>query len=334
MSSVEILLRAAFAGLVYPGLLFLILIGLLAESFRRRFAARAEGRESPPWLQPLYDIRKLFSRSETIPAGTEAPEDDPERQAMAATRREGSRLALYAIPLAGLLALVAGAVLLPVPGNLWPYLNNDGANHALGADLLAVSLLFLVPALGSILLGSLGGSVYGQLAGSRIFQLLVACALPYAVAVFGPALAFGSLNFQQVADASSTPMLGVKALCGILFLLCLPVILRLKPMVAAPGEVLEGITTDLSGTPLALYRLMLWSERLALPLLFAVLFIPFAWNNPVVFVAGVLLALIFIAVIENLFSHVRRRDALNFYLRYANPAAIVLLVLVAFAVKP
>jgi formate hydrogenlyase subunit 4 len=335
LSSIEILLRAIFAALIYPGFFFLALGGFIIEGLRRGFAARIEGREVPPWLQAWFDFRRRLRRVTPVPAGKEPPEDDPDAAKMAATRREGNRLALYAIPLAGLMALALGAVLLPLPGNLWPFLPSAGQTNLrpLGADLLGVGLLLLVPALGAVLTGSLGGSVYGQLAGSRIFQLLVACGLPYAVAVFGPAIALGSLDLETVAAADSPVMLGVKALCGLLYLLCLPVILRLRPLAASHGEALEGVTTDLGGAPLALFWLMQWAERLALALLFATLYIPFAHANPLTFIPAVLFVLGVIGLIDVLFSQIRLRDALNFYLRYANPVAILLFFILAFAVK-
>ena len=328
---VETLLRALFAWLIYPGFLFLAIAGILLEGLRRRFAARVEGREGPSLWQGFFELSKLFRRPALVPGGYEPPEKDTAARTLAATRREGSRWGLFTLPVAGILALSSGAVLLPLPGNLWPYLNN--ADRALGADLLAASLLFLVPAIGAVLFGSLGGSVYSQLAGARIFQLLVACAVPYAVAVFGPALALGRLDLQAVAAAESLPMLGVKALCGMLFLLCLPVILRLKPLAASSGEALEGVTTDLGGPPLALFCLGQWMERLALSVFFAVLFVPFAYNNVIFFIVGTLLALGLTGIVDALFSHVRLRDAFNFYLRYTNPAALVWLVLLALAVK-
>ena len=331
MSVVETLLRAFFAWLIYPGFLFLATAGILIEGLRRRFAGRVEGREGPGLLQGLFELGKLFRRPAMVPTGYEPPENDTTANGLAAARREGSRWGLFTIPVFGILALSTGAVLLPLPGNLWPYLNNP--DKALGADLLATSLLFLVPALGAVLLGSMGGSVYSQLAGSRIFQLLVACAVPYAVAVFGPALALGRLDLRAVAAAESLPMLGVKALCGMLFLLCLPVILRLKPLSASGGEVLEGITNDLGGPPLALFYLAQWMERLAFSMFFAVVFVPFAYNNIIFLIVGTLFALGLIGIIDALFSHVRLRDAFIFYLRYTNPAALGWLVLLALAIK-
>ncbi len=331
MSLVETLLRALFAWLIYPGFLFLAIAGILIEGGRRRFAGRVEGREGPGWLQGFFELAKLLRKATPVPAGYEPPEDDQAANQLAATRREGSRWGLFALPVLGILALATGAALLPLPGNMWPFLNE--ANKALGADLVGAGLLFLAPALAAILLGSMGGSVYSQLAGARVFQLLVACAVPYTVAVFGPALALGKLDLTAVAAAASLPMLGVKALCGLLFLLCLPVILRLKPLAASGGEVLEGLTNDLGGPPLALFKLMQGMERLALSLLFAVLFVPFAYANLLFFIVGVLLALGIIGIVDALFSQVRLRDAFVFYLRYTTPAALGWLVLLALAIK-
>ena len=333
MSLVETLLRVLFAWLIYPGLVFLIGAGWLVEGLRRQFAARAEGRDAPPFFQPVAEFRKLIGRPAFVPTPSLPREDDAEAVGLAELHQEGTRLGLYAVPVTGLLALASGLVLLPLPGNLWPFLDNNGMGRALGADLPGAALLLLWPVVGMVLLGSLAGSVYAQVAGSRIFQLLTVCGLPYAIAVFGPALAEGSLDLKTIIADSSLPMIGTKTLCGLLFLLCLPVLLRLRPLAASTGETLEGITTDLAGAPLALINLMGQAERLALSVLFAVLFVPFAADNPLFFLAGSLLALGVIGIVETLFGQVRLREALNFYLRYANPAALILLVLTAFGVK-
>lgn len=334
MSSVEILLRAACAVLIYPGFLFLAGVGLLAESLRRQFAARAEGKTSPPLGQPLFDLLKLLRLPANVPNGLEPAEDVVGGQELADSRREGSRFALYAIPVLGLLTVVSAAVMLPVPGNLWPFLTNanNGTVQPLGGDLLAVGVLALVPAIGAVIVGSVGGSVYGQLASARIFQLLVVCAVPYGATVFGPALASSTLAIQKISSTNTLPVVGLKSLCGLLFLLTIPAILRLRPFAASHSETLEGVTTDLSGAALGLFWLMEWAEKILYSAIFTVLFIPFA-DNPVACIAGFVLGLGVIGLVDSLFSQVRSRDALNFYLRYANPAALVIFMLVTFAVK-
>jgi formate hydrogenlyase subunit 4 len=335
LSALEIFLRTAFAVLIYPGFGFLVAGGLVAQSFLRQFAARAEGRATPPLWQPFYDVRKLFRLPANVPAGTvAAPELDDDAkiafEEVADTRREGTRLSLYAIPLLALLALSIAMALLPLPGNLYPFLNTN--DRPLGADLLAVAGLLLVPAVGTALLGSLGGSVYAQLAGSRIFQLLVVCAFPYAIAVFAPALALGTFNTKLLAEANSPAMLGLKSLSALLFLLCLPALLRLRPVIASSAEALEGITTDLGGVPLGLVWLVEWAERIAFVAFFALLLVPFG-EFMAVWAGGALFALGAVGLVDTLFSQVRTRDALTFYLRYANPAALIVFLLATLAVK-
>ena len=65
----------------------------------------------------------------------------------------------------------------------------------------------------------------------------------------------------------------------------------------------------------------------------AVVFVPFAYNNIIFLIVGTLFALGLIGIIDALFSHVRLREAFNFYLRYTNPAALGWLVLLALAIK-
>lgn len=306
----------------------------MAESLRRQFVARAEGSTGPGFWQPLFDLAKLWRLPASVPAGALPPEDETNTtsEELANLRHEANRFGLYAIPILALLALVSAAVMLPLPGNLWPFLAASGEAQPLGGDLLALGLLALVPTVSAVIVGSLGGSVYGQLAGSRIFQLLVVCAFPYGVAVFGSGVARGTLALQTIVSSNSLPLVALKLLSGLLFLLAMPAILRLKPFTTAHSETLEGVTTELGGVPLALFLVMEWAERILYPAIFALLFIPFA-DNPLFFVAGFLFGLGVIGVVDNLLGQVRLRDALNFYIRYANPAALLLFMLVTFAVK-
>jgi NADH-quinone oxidoreductase subunit H len=329
MSTAETILRVFFAALIYPGFLFVLIIGLLAESLRRKFAARAEGREGPPWLQPIYDLRKYFGRTALVP-GPALPKIYPTTEEVTQTnnRAEMSRSLLYFSPAGGLLAMVLAAALLPLPGNLWPF-----AAQPFGVELLAIVLLLEIPAVVCLILGSVGGSVYSQLAGSRIAQTMTVYAAPYLVAVFGPALALQTLDAAKIAAADSQGMIIVKIICGLIYLVCLPARLRLRPLAVAPGEGLEGVTTDLNGPPLALYKLMEMIERVVSALLFAALLVPFGGTNPGVFIGGVLLALGVIGAVDVLFSQIRLREALRFYFIYGGVTALLWFLVLSFLVK-
>lgn len=341
MSFTETFLRVLFAALVYPGFLFIVTVGILAEGLRRKFTARGEGRSGPPLLQPLYDLNKWRQRSILVPGPAlidplSEEQDEAKKEEdreIAISRGSRARIILIYLPLLALVGLALGAALLPLPGNLSPFLQSESVARPFGADLLAAVLFLELPVFITILLGSLGGSIYGQVAGSRTAQLAVAYALPYLIAVFGPALALGTLDFRAIAAADSSGMLGVKLICGLTWLLCMPARLRLRPLAASSGEALEGVTTELSGLPLALVRLMEWTERAALPLLAVALFVPYAWTNPLVMIGALAFGMGAIGVVDSFFSQVRLRDALNFYLRYASLGALVWFVVLAFLIK-
>jgi NADH:ubiquinone oxidoreductase subunit H len=249
------------------------------------------------------------------------------------SKNNRAKAALLFLPALALLGLSLGAALLPLPGNLWPFLSNGIEARPLGTDLLAAMLLMELPVLATVLFGSLGGSIYSQLAGSRSAQLAVAYALPYTVALIGPSLVLGTFDFRAVVAADSPAMLGVKLICGLAWLICMPARLRLRPLAASPGETLEGVTNEIAGPPLGLFRLMEWTERVALTLFATILFVPWSYTNPLMLLGGVALGLGAIGVVDAFFSQVRLRDALNFYLRYANLGALAWFVVLAFLIK-
>ena len=62
----EILLSIV-AILIFPGGLFLLLIGLLYEWIDRKMLAQVQNRVGPRWYQPLADVVKLLAKEEIIP---------------------------------------------------------------------------------------------------------------------------------------------------------------------------------------------------------------------------------------------------------------------------
>ncbi|NWJ44912.1 MAG: NADH-quinone oxidoreductase subunit H [Chloroflexi bacterium] len=331
-STTEMLLRLLFTVAIYPGFFFIASLGLLAEGLRRMFQARAEGRLSPPLLQPLYDLLKLFKRPSPVSAPALPPSETyVTDSALNAQRAATWRTIQFFMPALAVLAIAVAVAFVPVPGNLWTA-QFENESKGLGADLLAVVLLLELPVAVSIIFGAMGPSIYTQVAGSRTAQLAISYLLPYGIAVFGPALVLGSLNLNKIAASNQFAYIPVKLVCGLLFLVTLPPKLRISPLEAGQGEALEGVTTDLNGPPLAFYRLMLMLERAAVAILFTALFVPFS-NNPLVFAAGVLLCLGYTGVAEVLFSHVKLNTALKFYLVYAGVGATVWLLVLAFLVK-
>ena len=64
------LARMIFEVLVFPGLLFAAVAGLVISWIDRKVTARVQMRVGPPLLQPFYDIAKLLIKETCVPAGS------------------------------------------------------------------------------------------------------------------------------------------------------------------------------------------------------------------------------------------------------------------------
>src|SRR5690606_22769781 len=55
--------------LIFPGGLFVMLLGLIYSWVDRKALARLQNRVGPRWFQPLADIIKLLAKEEVVPDG-------------------------------------------------------------------------------------------------------------------------------------------------------------------------------------------------------------------------------------------------------------------------
>ena len=112
--------------LIFPGLLFTAIAGLLTSWVDRKVTALVQMRVGPPLLQPFYDIRKLFIKETCVP--------------------EGGAIGLFLLaPLLGLAAVTLASMI------LWRTLLDVEATFV--GDLIVLIYLLVMPAL-SVMLGS------------------------------------------------------------------------------------------------------------------------------------------------------------------------------------
>ena len=62
-------MNTIFSYLIFPGLLFSAVIGLLSCWVDRKVSARVQWRVGPPWHQNFTDIIKLLGKETIVPAG-------------------------------------------------------------------------------------------------------------------------------------------------------------------------------------------------------------------------------------------------------------------------
>ena len=114
--------------LLFPGLLFTALAGLLTSWVDRKVTALVQMRVGPPFLQPFYDIRKLLIKETCVPA-------------------DGAIGLFLLAPLLGLAAVTLASMI------LWRTLMNAEATFV--GDLIVLIYLLTMPALG-VILGAFG----------------------------------------------------------------------------------------------------------------------------------------------------------------------------------
>ena len=175
------LLQAAFALLIYPGFVFLLLCAWAVEWIDRRVTARLQGRIGPPWYQPLADWIKLMAKEDLLP--------------------EGAHRGVCTIaPMASLAAVLAAGLYIPV--------GRTAANSFEG-DLIVVLFLLSIPALAYFLAGWVTGGVYSVIGGNRSLLQYFSYEVPFLMALSGPAILSGSWSIAGIAARQSGTIWGV-----------------------------------------------------------------------------------------------------------------------------
>ncbi|MBK5963227.1 Ech hydrogenase subunit EchB [Thiocystis minor] len=223
------------------------LLGALLAGLDRRLTARMQSRQGPPLLQPIYDVLKLLEKDTVVV--TE----------------------LQTLYLWGFLFFMA----------------ISGFILFLGSDLLLSLFALTVSGIFLCLAAYSTNSPYSNIGSSRELMLMMA---------YEPMLILVALGFFLVADSfrvsdivAGSPWQVVQ-LFGILlgFLFILTIKLRKSPFDLSSShhghqELVKGITTDLSGSDLALVEIGHWYENVILLGWLYLFFAPWglAWALPI-----------------------------------------------------
>jgi NADH-quinone oxidoreductase subunit H len=259
---------AAVQILLFPGLMFAAVAGLLTSWVDRKVTARVQMRAGPPLFQPFWDVAKLLIKETCVPHGAPV-------------------WLFLAAPLLGL----AGAALASTV--LWRTLLAPA--ETFGGDVIVLLYLLAMPAL-SVVLGAFASrNPLASLGGSREMKLVLAYEPALALAALVPVLQARSLRLGDIlaADPAAGTLSGALALVAAI--LCMQAKLGLVPfdMAEAETELTGGALIEYSGPPLAAYRttraMMLFTMPAFLLALFAGGFGPARSGGD--FVPGVLVLL-------------------------------------------
>lgn len=273
------LVRILLATLVFPGGLFVIVLGLGLKGLERRIVARLQRRIGPPLLQPFYDLAKLMRKDNFIPDLAQAG-------------------VFLLAPLIGVASMSVAMAMLPIAGVYTP-------PPALG-DLIVLFYLISLPALALMLAGSSSSSPFGAIGFSREMALMLAYEAPILLVIAAVALFVGrgtggvaSFDLAMIVDyqrAHGPLMLEWRLMPALLaYLAFMPANLGIPPfdIPEAETELAEGPLLEYSGASLGLFKLGSAIKAVVIAALGIALFCP---NGPAG-LPGVLLFIIKCAVI-------------------------------------
>ncbi len=221
-----------FSVLVFPGLIFTAVAGLITSWIDRKVTARVQMRTGPPILQPFYDVVKLFIKETCVPVG-------------------GSKALFLSAPIIGLAGVALASTIIC----------RSFVGAGVQGDLIVVLYLLTMPAMAVVLGSYASRNPLASLGGSREMKLVMSYELPFILAAFVPVIQLMQTNAPTIrlADlAANAPLALPSGIIALLVsILCMQAKLTLIPfdMPEAETELTGGAYIEYSGPPLALFKL-------------------------------------------------------------------------------
>jgi NADH-quinone oxidoreductase subunit H len=285
------MIKLFFNYLIFPGFLFTVVFGFMANWVDRKITARLQWRVGPPWYQAFLDIVKLSIKEIIVPAS-------------------GSKGLFMMAPLIGLsaMALVSTFVWMP---------NLNHGHTGFTGDIIVIIYLLTIPAIAVILGASASGNPLASLGVSREIKMILAYELPFIISILVPVIKSGGLlklteiiNYQAGNGVFLTSLSGIIAFIVAIF--CIHAKLGFVPFDAseAETEIMAGTCIEYSGMLLAILKLTKHIMLVILPLFLITLF----WGGMnFIDIWKYLVVLIIIILIKNTNPRVRIDQAVRFF---------------------
>jgi NADH-quinone oxidoreductase subunit H len=302
-------LGTLFEFVVFPGFLFLAVVGMFLTWVDRKVSARVQWRVGPPWYQPFADFLKLLLKETYVPRGA-------------------SRVIFLGAPILGVVAVTIVGVMLFV-------MNFNPGRSFVGDLIVLVYLLGMVP-LGLILGASASKNPLAAVGASREMTLYFSYELPLILALLVPVIKVGSLKLGMIVawQHGHLPVLcSISGVLGMLVaLICAQAKLGVAPfdIAEAEQEIMAGPLIEYSGVALALFR----TTRAILYLLLPVFLITLFWGGVADWwaIPKFLLLFVLMVLIKNTNPRLRIDQALKFFWFGLAPVAALAVVLALLGV--
>lgn len=302
--------------LIFPGLLFQVVVGLLLAGIDRKVVARMQHRVGPPILQPTYDFFKLMGKETIVPAAA-------------------NKTVYLLAPVIGFVGLVILGLFVPVFGT-----NVFGT----GADLIVILYLLTVPAVCLIVGGSASGSPYAGIGISREMVTMMSYEFPLVMVLLavakkvgGSTLAFSMTDITAWQQANGCGLFHWSLVpAAIAMLLVIPAEVGTKPfdVAEAETEICEGPLVEYSGAPLGVFKLNTAVKMFIMTSLFTALFLGgidtgiVALNAVILVAIDIVITLVCMTTLNAICARLKIEHLFKFYWTIVAALAAASLILV------
>jgi NADH-quinone oxidoreductase subunit H len=290
--------------IIFPGFLFLAGAGMIVSWVDRKITARFQWRIGPPFLQPFYDLRKLFIKESFVPDG-------------------GNRFVFAVAPLISIISIVIISDIL--------LLTFIDPKISFVGDLIVVIYFFTVIPLASILGASASNNAFATLGASREMKSILSYELPLILTLLVPVVKSHGISLGKIFTIQSASGSFAGSLSGFIALVAAMTCLQAKMGIApfdlseAETELAAGTLIEYSGPLLALWKLGKMMLFVVAPLFLTVMF----WGGGYKLLAlpkYAILVIVFI-IIKNINPRVRIDQSIKFFWGKITAAAAIALAL-------
>ncbi len=298
-------LKELFYFLIFPGMIFSVVMGGILSWSDRKITARVQFRKGPPFLQPFYDLGKLFYKETILP-------------------KFGSKFTFLAAPVFALFSATMANVFILLP-SIFP-------GSGFRGDLIVVFYLLTIPSLTYIIGALASGNPLGAIGASREMKLIISYELAFILALTAIIIKSGmSLRISDILAVQQEGGAFIGSISGVLLFIVIIFVnqakLALVPfdMSEAEAEIVHGVFIEYSGSAYALIRMARYIMLFALPsLLITLLMSGFTLSGIGILwaVLKLVLVLLLITLIRNTNPRVRIDQAMRFFFIWMNLLAI------------
>jgi len=301
---------------IFPGFLFIMVVGFFASWVDRKVTARIHYRIGPPFFQSFIDVFKLLGKEILIPRGT------------------SKFLFILSPVIVFSSAILAGA-------NVLFALFGIRSNY-LGSDIYSIMYLLTIPSLFIIMGAMASRNPLASVGAAREAKLILAYELPFILCIiaiivkindYGTGIKLNEIVTAQYSKPFIASASGVIA--AIILLFCIHAKMTIPPfdIPEAETEIMEGTFIEYSGFLLAMFQITKMMLLFVLPAFLILL----VWGDTVGndisilwFALKYIGILVIMILIKNTNPRVKIDQAVRFFWFYLSIPAVASIILASY----